>query len=258
MRWAITAWAFVTLAPRAVAQPAPPADGRAALPFAVGERLTYRVTVGRFGTVGQGTMSVDGPVDVRGTMTYVLRSEVHARIGFVKASERTESWLDPVRMAALRLRKRERRALSGGDEQVEPFPEEQRWEDRHGHGGASPTSAPLDELSFIYYVRTLPLDADSVDAMVRHYDPSRNPIRIRVVGSDTLVTPAGTFITRIVELRVKDPERYGGEGVIRLHLSDDAQRIPVRIESRVPVLGTTVLTLDTMTPAPARFAHAVP
>jgi uncharacterized protein DUF3108 len=253
--------ALAVFAPDAGAQQAQLAaatlDARAALPFAVGERLTYRVTVGRLGTVGHGTMTVEGPVDIRGTMTYALRSEVHARIGFLRASDRTESWLDPVRMAALRYRKRERRALSGGDEQVELFPDEQRWQDRDGRGGASPMAA-LDELSFIYFVRTLPLDADSIEAIVRHYDAARNPIRVRVLGTDTLTTPAGTFTTRVVELRVKDPQRYGGEGVIRLYLSDDAQRIPVRIESTVPVLGTTVLTLDTATPAPARLAHVVP
>ena len=159
-------------------------------------------------------------------------------------------------MTALRYLKRTQRALSRDDEQhVEVFPEQRRWEDQHGHTGQSPTSAPLDELSFIYYLRTLPLDADTTNTVVRHYDAARNPIAVRVVGRDTVRTSAGTFPTIVVEMRVKDPRRYGGEGVIRLHLSDDTFRYPVRIESAVPVLGATVLTLDSVTQPPRRLAH---
>ena len=39
-------------------------------------------------------MSVGGPVDVRGTSTIALRSEVRARIGLLKTTERSESWIE--------------------------------------------------------------------------------------------------------------------------------------------------------------------
>jgi hypothetical protein len=225
------------------------------LPFGVGERLRYRVSVGKLGTIGEGVMSVDGPVDVRGTPTLVLRSEIHARVGLIKTTERAESWIDPTRMAALRYQKRTRGMFARGEEQqVELFPESQRWEDARGKGGQSPTSAPLDELSFIYYLRTLPLGADTAGLVERHYNRDRNPIAVRMMGRDTVRTRAGTFATIVVEMRVKDPQRYGGEGTIRLHLSDDAYRYPVRIESSVPVLGAMVLTLESYTGAPSRLA----
>jgi hypothetical protein len=229
---------------------------RTELPFDIGERLRYRVTLGRLGAVGDGEMSVDGPEAVRGTETLVLRSRISARVGFVRTTERAQSWIDPTRMTALRYLKRTHGALTRDDEQqVELFPEQRRWEDQRGHSGESPTSTPLDELSFIYYLRTLPLDADTTNAVVRHYDAARNPIAVRVVGRDTVRTSAGTFPTIIVEMRVKDPRRYGGEGVIRLRLSDDAFRYPVRIESSIPVLGATVLTLESVTPPPRRLAR---
>ena len=38
-------------------------------------------------------------------------------------------------------------------------------------------------------------------------------------------------------MRVKDPRHYEGEGMIRLYLTDDACRLPVRIESTVPGIG---------------------
>src|SRR5690349_14379595 len=133
------------------------------LPFVAGERLHYRVSVSRLGTVGEGTMSVDGPVGVRGIQTLVLRSEVKAQVAFLKSDERSESWIDPTRMAVLRYKKTGRGSMARGDVNVEVFPDEQRWEDGRGNAGALPTDAPLDELSFIYYLRTLPLDTDSVE-----------------------------------------------------------------------------------------------
>jgi uncharacterized protein DUF3108 len=225
------------------------------LPFEVGERLRYRVSVGKLGTVGEGEMSVSGPVDVRGIEALVLKSEIDAKVGVFRSSERTASWIDPTRMAALRYQKRTRAPFARDDEQhVELFPDDQRWQDDRGRHGESPTTAPLDELSFIYFLRTLPLDSDSVDRVVRHYDPARNPIAVRVLGRDTVRTNAGTFATIMVEMRVKDPRRYGGEGVIRLHLSDDAHRYPVRIESSVPVLGAAVLTLESYSRPTERLA----
>ena len=238
----------VSAAARSAAQATP-------LPFDVGERLRYRVQVGKLGTIGEGEMSVSGPVDVRGTETLVLRSEIRAKFGFVKTTDRAESWIDPTRMAALRYQKRTHGAFSRDDDQrIELYPDDKRWEDEHGRSGQSPTAAPLDELSFIYFLRTLPLSSDAVDHVVRHYDRDRNPITVRVIGRDTVTTKAGTFATIAVEMRVKDPRRYGGEGVIRLQLSDDAYRYPVRIESSVPVLGATVLTLESYTRPPEHFA----
>jgi hypothetical protein len=217
------------------------------LPFVAGERLHYRVSVSRLGTIGEGMMSVDGPVDVRGTQTLVLRSEVKAQVAFLKSDERAESFIDPTRMAVLRYQKTGRGSMARGDVNVEVFPDERRGEDAKGNAGELPTDAPLDELSFIYYLRTLPLDGDSVESVVKHYDRNRNPIAVRVLGRDTVRTKAGTFPTIVVEMKVKDPKRYGGEGVIKIHLSDDVYRYPVRIESHVPVFGATVLTLEGFT-----------
>lgn len=219
----------------------PPADD-APLPFTVGERLTYRVRAKGMG--GRGTMSVDGPVEVRGRETYLLRFDVRAGLGPIKGANRTESWLDPRRMAALRFHAIERRPFSKHDLRVELYPEERRWEATNGRSGASPTDAPLDELSFIYFIRSLPLDADSLVTFNRYFDAERNPTTVRMLARDTIATDAGTFRTVLVEMRVRDPRHYAGEGVLRFQLSDDACRMPVRIESDMPDVGLVTFTLE--------------
>lgn len=235
---------------RADAQPTPPR-----LPFHVGERLTYQVRVAKVGMSGRGSMWVDSGPAIRGRETYLLRFDFRARVGPVRVVDRTESWLDPLGMTALRFHKRERHPLSSHDEAVEIFPDTRRWQDADGSGGESPTDSSLDELSFMYFVRTLPLEIDSVYRFDRHFDASRNPVSVRAVRRESVETSAGTFRTILVEMRVTDPRHYRGEGVIRLNLTDDECRIPVRIESTMPVVGAAVLTLESET---HRAGHVVP
>jgi hypothetical protein len=69
---------------------------------------------------------------------------------------------------------------------------------------------------------------------------------VKVLGRESVTVGAGTFDALLVEMRVRDPAHYRGEGVIRIHLTDDARRLPLRIESTIPVAGTALLTLEAL------------
>ncbi len=217
-------------------------------PFAVGERLTYDAHAGP-GLNGQAQMWIGGPENVRGTSTIVLHVTFAARVGFLRISESTTSWLDPLRMSALRFVKEEHRLLAHHTEDVTIDPSSRRWTAVDGREGTSPTDTPLDELSFIYAIRTFSLPYDSVLVLDRHFDADRSPTTVRFLGTDVVETPAGVFATREIEMRVRDARNYDGEGVIRVSLSDDACRRPVRIRSRIPGAGTVVLVLASAEPA---------
>ena len=262
----------VTLGSAVRAQPADAAAHRASsaashprsrtavdsLPFYVGERFGYRMRVARFGEVGRGAMWVEGPAEVRGTPTYRLRFDFDTKVGLVRVVNRTESWLDPVQLRALRFHKHERHPLSKHDQRVELYPDEGRWEDAVGGSGTIATASPLDELSYLYFIRTLPLAPDSTYRFDRHFEAERNPTTVRVVGREQVTTPIGTFHTVLVEMRVKDARRYGREGVLRINLTDDHCRLPVQIRSQVPVVGAAVLTLESHTHPTTHFAPAPP
>ena len=260
VRWAIAMATFLIAAvfdtaaaqldaagsPTAPRMAEPRRDG-ARLPFGAGERLVYGVRIAGTGAAGRGEMTVSGPVDVRGVDVLVLKSEMKAGVGPFTGVGRTQSWLDVGRMAALRFTKEERRMLARHRERVEVFPETRRWEAADGSSGATPSSASLDELSFIYFIRTLPLTADTNFEVSRHFDAARNPVSLRILAREPIATKAGEFATVLVEMRVKDPRTYQGEGVIRINFTDDACRLPVRIESTLPDVGRTVLTLESAT-----------
>src|SRR5688500_2044176 len=79
----------------------------ATLPFSLGETLTYEVRVANGGKVGTAKMWIEGPVDVRGVSTYVLRFDSRIRIAFLSAVSRSSSWFDPLRGSSLRFQKHE-------------------------------------------------------------------------------------------------------------------------------------------------------
>jgi len=213
------------------------------LPFPVGEVLDYRVNVALGGNIGRGQMRVEGPAMERGTPVWRLVSEMQAKRAFVKATDRTTSWVDPVTFTTLRFEKSERHPLSHSDEVVEMNLAAGTWRDDDGREQTLGSPLPLDELSFLYFLRTIPIDQEGAHQFNRHFDGQRNPTLVTVGTEEMVHTDAGRFITRVVIMHVKDPTHYKGVGLIKLNIETSACRIPVRIVSRMPIVGTTTLTL---------------
>ena len=189
-------------------------------------------------------MWIEGPVDVRGISTYLLRFDSRIRIAFISAVSSSSSWFDPLRGSSLRFLKHERNPLTHHDESVDLYPDAKQWKSAKGETGPSPSSTPLDELSFMYFIRTLPMTPGATYRFDRHFDPARNPITVSVIRREMIPTPMGELRVVLVEMRVRDPRHYKGEGIIKIHLTDDDCRLPARIESTMPVIGTAILSLD--------------
>jgi hypothetical protein len=205
--------------------------------------LQYQVHVALGGRIGQGEMRVEGPVTERGVQTLRLVSEMRAKRGFLRATDRSVSWLDPMRLATTRFEKDERHPLSNSREMVEIDRGAEVWRDDSGRAQALASPTPLDELSFLYFVRTLPLEREGSYQITRHFDVARNPTLLNVGSEEVVETPAGRFHTRVVLMHVRDPKHYQGIGLIRLNIETSGCRVPVRITSKMPIVGTTTLTL---------------
>lgn len=126
---------------------------------------------------------------------------------------------------------------------MDVFGGESRWRSEKGAEGTTTSERPLDELSFLYYLRTLPLRADTAFTITRHFDTARNPTEVRVVGREIVEVGAGRFRAVIVEMHVRDTRRYRGQGVIRVAFSDDRCRLILRLDSRIPDGGPATLWL---------------
>lgn len=209
----------------------------------VGEDLRYSGRFGVFGEVGEGRMAVENGHTVRDQEVIRLDFDFEGRAMLRTIEDRTTSWVDPSTGAALRYYKNERHPLGSRHEEVEIYPDEGRWQEGGGIGGDLPTSNPLDELSFIYLVRGLDLAEGEVVRIERHFDAHRNPVEVEGLGAETIEVPAGEFPVDVLEMRVRDDERFNGGGTIVLYLARDETRTPVRIESKQSRIGTLELSL---------------
>jgi hypothetical protein len=123
----------------------------------VGERLEYRARFGRLGEIGTAVMSVEGPAPARDHSALVFDFDLRGRFGPFRIRDRTRSWVCEDTRATLRYHKDEQHPLSSLTERVEVFPDERRWM-TDADSGATSTDVPLDELSFLYYLRTIDLE----------------------------------------------------------------------------------------------------
>ena len=227
------------------------------LPFAPGERFEFAGRV-HVGVAGRGSIWVEGSTEMRGTPTWTLHSEMEGKLGFLRATDKSASWLDPVRFESLRYTTRERHLLARYDETVNIMPDERRWASDGEAKGVLASDAPLDELSFLFYLRTLPLADSAPLTMARHFDSARNPTVVTVVGREDVQVAAGRFHAVLVEMRVRDARRYKGEGVIRIAFSDDRCRLILRLESEMPDAGKATLSLVSFTGSRGECTSRVP
>src|SRR5215208_7821137 len=87
----------------AATAPVAAVTGRAAVPYSVGEELTYRAS---FGGIPAGTarMRVDGIEAVRGRQAYHVVFTIDGGVPFFRVHDRYDSWIDVQTLASLRHR----------------------------------------------------------------------------------------------------------------------------------------------------------
>ena len=193
---------FAIIVPRSVSSQAsgPPAaatEARGTRPFGVGEELTYRV---KFGKISAGTarMSVAGIEDVRGHPTYHLVFTIDGGIPLLyKVHDRYESWIDTLTLASRRHVQEIREGRYKRNRVYEIYPEERTYRENDDTLKAS-VESPLDEGSFIYFIRTVRVPVGQTREFHQYFKPDRNPVVIRAIRRDTVEVPSGRYPTVVV------------------------------------------------------------
>jgi len=97
-----------------------------------------------------------------------------------------------------------------------------------------PVAQPLDDGSFLYFVRTLPLVVGETYNFSRYFVPDRNPVTIRVLRKEQITVPAGTFNAIVVQPLIKTNGIFSENGRAEVWLSDDASRMVLQLKSKLP------------------------
>lgn len=227
--------------PQQLARMAPPS-----MPFVPGERLTYKVKLGVF-NVGEGHMTVHGVEEVRGRPTYHVSMDLDgsAMFGTVKVRDRFHSWMDVHTLATRRFVKDIHEVNYKSYRAYEIYPEERYWERTDGHeeDGETLSDVPLDEIAFVYFVRTLPLEVGETYTFDRYFKDDGNPVTLKVLRKERKEVDAGTFETVVVQPIIKTSGLFSEGGKAELYFTDDEHRRLVYMRSEIPVVGSITLHL---------------
>jgi Protein of unknown function (DUF3108) len=211
-----------------VAQPAP-------VPFLDGEQFTYDV---RFGAVKVGTarMRVLGIDTVRTRPAWHVRFNLAGGTFFYQVDDVYESWMDVSTLSSLRFIQDQDQASRERKRTFEIFPERAVYREVHKQNRELPSvAAPLDDGSFLYFIRTVPLEVGRTYRFDRYFKPDRNPVVIRVLRRERVQVPAGTFATVVIQPIIKTSGIFAEGGQAELWLTDDAKRMMVQMKSRMSI-----------------------
>ena len=238
---AIAVAATVALGSAGAQQPGSqtPAGAR---PFVPGELLTYDV---RFGPIkaGVGTMEVRGIENVRGRDAYHTVFRINGGIPLYRVDDTFESWFATDDLASLRFVQDQNEGQKEREHRYEIFPERKTYTDLAGDKGEQPSvEQPLDDGSFVYFVRTLPLEVGKTYEFQRYFKPDRNPVTIHVLRRERVTVPAGTFDAIVIQPVIKAKGVFSEDGHAELWISDDAHRMILQMKSRL-VIGSIDLYL---------------
>ncbi len=219
-----------------------------AVPFGPGERLEYDVRLGALGRRGEGYMHVVGLDSIRGRTTYHVSMGITGGIIWTQVNDQYQSWFDVTNLVTYRFIQDIDELAYERYRHWEIFPDDLRFERRDKvESGEIPTRQPLDDVSFFYFVRTLPLEVGEEYTFNRYFKESGNPVILRVLRKEVIEVPAGTFRTVVVQPLIKTSGLFGEGGEAELYFSDDDRRLLVLMRSKVPVLGSLSLHLREVT-----------
>jgi hypothetical protein len=207
-----------------------------------GERARYELRLGGR-EVGNGSIEVLGEEEVGGHTTLHTTMQFSGGVLFAKVNDRFDSWIDPEHLFSRRFVQDQKELTNKRYRAYELEPERKTFRVQDGEEEPLSSHQPLDDVSFLFYARTLPLRVGDVDTIPRYFKPGHDVI-LRVLRKERITVPAGTYETIVVQPTITNVGGlFGQGGQAEVYFSDDAARTLVMMKSKVPVVGSLSLHL---------------
>ncbi len=208
-----------------------PSDA-ASVPWAVGERFSYDVKFG-FIKAGSGEMTVQSLDVVRGRVAWHAQFSVSGGYLGLRVDDVLETWMDAVTLSSLRFHQDFSEIGRDREKQFDIFPERGTYI-LHGKPEKPSVLDPLDDGSFLFFIRTVPLVVGQTYEFFRYFIPDRNPVKVRVLRRERIDVPAGTFDCIVLQPIIKAKGIFSENGQAEIWLTDDHRRIMVQMKSKLP------------------------
>ena len=215
-------------------------------PYQSGEKLTYNVSFSNFSSAGHVELFNAGRGQFFNREGIELRARVQS-VGIVRAAlysinNEYTAYVNP--QTGLPYRTRVQNLDGGGVPQTaasvgQPGP------------AVEATPATYDFLSALFRLRALPFATGVTYPINVQGDGMQYEAEVRVMGRETVKTPAGTFNTIVTQLRVRG-NSTANDYRPRIYFSDDERRVPVLLTAKLKTgeIRAELASSELITPIP--------
>ncbi len=211
-------------------------------PFTVGERLTYNVRVGKLGK-GSAVAEIEGTQTIRGVPVYHTSFTVNGSLLFFKVRDHYESWFDPRSMVSMQYRQDIDQGPYDRLRKYDIFPDRGVYFDSVKNVELPTSELPLDDGSFLYFLRTIPLEVGKTYSFNRYFKPDRNPVVVTVVRRERIRVPAGEFDAIVLQPKIRAKGIFAEEASAEVWVADDRSRVMLMMRTKLPKIGLATFQL---------------
>jgi hypothetical protein len=203
-------------------------------PFARGEELHYSATLEQLHIrvhVGSAEMRFLGRDTVRGHTMWKASFTIGGGTWKASVHDTTISWFDSLTFDSHRFTQNLHDPGYHANRDTQIFPDERSFLTKDGKSHPS-VADPLDDVSFVYFVRTLPLTPGDCYVFRRYFQPDGNPVVVHVVRRDTIDVPAGRFAALELHPEITTSHLFKS-GKAALWLADDSAHTVLRLDTHL-------------------------
>lgn len=205
--------------------------------FQVGEKLTFDISYGVI-TAGEAVMEVPSMRLINDRRAYEVNVKAKSLPSFdwmFKVRDRYTTYIDEKGIFPWRFDQivREGKYSRDFSANFDPVAKTAVTTDKKTH---TTPAYVHDVVSAFYYVRTLDLSKAKKGEVIKlenFYKDRSHPLNIKVLGRQKVETEAGTFNTIVLEPLVVEGGLFKNEGSIKIWLTDDHNKMPVKMSTKV-------------------------
>ncbi len=220
--------------------------------FTNGEFLHFTVTYGPV-IAGFATISVDREETIRDRKCFVLKTTARSRSAFdwiFKVRDWTESYIDIERFHSLRFKKHLREGSYKKDINIEYYQEnntafysDKRKNKKKRNKTIKTPDDVIDPLGALFLVRTMDIKVGDEILIPATDNKKIYNIKVIVHKKERVKVKAGTFNCFVVEPIMADGGVFKKDGKVKVWLTDDIYKMPVKMETKV-YIGSIEAELD--------------
>ena len=172
---------------------------------------------------------------LRGRATLHAALRIDGGTFVFRVHDRIDSWFDAATLSSLRFTQHLREGGYHADRVFEIFPDRAIYVHVGVDTAEASVAEPLDDASFLYFLRTISLETGRRYEFWRYFQPESNPIVIRVLRREQLTVPAGTFQAVVLQPTIKASGLFSNHGRAEVWLNAGGAHELLQLKSHLAI-----------------------